>query len=804
NLSRTSKALWNILTGRDLRSIVIGWWPSHPAEPIAGVMVSDHFHRANAAIEEGWPAVERAVHPPELAREIASLRVHPDSLTPELVEPFIPLAREIDQDADKRLALLLRTLAECMSVHAAALWLMEHQPWDFCAVYHDAIDHFCHGFMRYHPPRQSWIKPRDFEIYAGVVGAAYRFHDRMLGEMLARAGAATVILMSDHGFHPDHLRPASIPDFPAGPAIEHRDFGILAMGGAGVKRAELRGASLLDIAPTVLARFGLPVGEDMDGKPLLQAFAEPPKIEFIPSWETVAGFDGCHPANTRLDPAAAQASLEQMIALGYIERPDADRELAVRKTIRELRYNLAESYQDAGRHAEAREILIELHATNHTADPAADSNDQRCAVRLFASSEALGMLDEMRQIAGDLAARKPSPVADYLNARVAIAEKRYPDALAVLERIGGDQPGVLVERAELHLRLRQWAAARALYESALALDRDRVDAYQGLCRIALQQRDFESAARLALEAIERVHSNASPHHLLGRALTGMREFERAAAAYRAAIAIHPNFPGAHLRLASLLEYRLGDAATAAEHRQFARAMRSAASTRHDGPRTIEPGAETPHVETMVAMNHSTQPDGAPLAETLIVVTGLPRSGTSMLMQMLAAGGMEIVADHLRQPDQDNPRGYLEIERVKNLLKDSKWLLEHRGQAIKIVAPLLAGLPPELPCRVILIERDLDEVLDSQRSMIARRGQSLPDTPERRKMLKGEFARTLARTEAMLVRRPLTRLLPVKYSSAVADPRATAERIDQFLGGGLDVARMAAAVDGALHRNRATI
>jgi hypothetical protein len=100
-----------------------------------------------------------------------------------------------------------------------------------------------------------------------------------------------------------------------------------------------------------------------------------------------------------------------------------------------------------------------------------------------------------------------------------------------------------------------------------------------------------------------------------------------------------------------------------------------------------------------------------VGECLVVVTGLPRSGTSMFMQMLAAGGMSILTDGLREPDEDNPRGYLEFEPVKNLLKDSAWLLGGRGKVVKIVAPLLAALPAGLPCRIILSERDLGEVLD---------------------------------------------------------------------------------------------
>jgi predicted AlkP superfamily phosphohydrolase/phosphomutase/tetratricopeptide (TPR) repeat protein len=850
NLSRKSKALWNILNQNDLRSVVIGWWPSHPAEPINGVMVSDHYHRASGPLEAGWPLPANAVHPPELAQTLADLRVHPDQLTPQMVEPFIPLAREIDQDNDQRLAVFLRTLAECMSVQSAAIWLLENQPWDFFAVYYDAIDHFCHGFMKYHPPRQSWIGERDFELYHNVVSMAYQFHDQMLGTLLERAGPdkgkdTTVILMSDHGFHPDHLRPASIPDIPAGPAIEHRDFGILAMSGPGIKpgirkpggKGEwLHGASVLDIAPTILTLYGLAVGEDMDGKVLSQAFVETPAIGFIPSWEHVSGEDGRHPPHTRLDPVAAHAALEQMIAMGYIERPDENREVAVEKTIRELRYNLGEAYQDAGRHFEAHEIFTGLYA--------ADPDEQRFAVRLFVSCQALGlhkgMHEEMRRIVDDLDGRRralfeeaktkmeelrgeeslseadrrelarwrnlaryqPS-VVDYLKAQILTAEKRYPEALAALERVTEAhpvRPGLFLETGDLYLRLRRWRDAQQVYEQALAIDPDNAHAYLGVCRIALHARKFSLAAQSALDAIERIYHHPLAHFLLGLALTGMKEYSRAAEAFRAAISFNPNFPEAHIRLAALLEKHLGDAESAREHRRLARRM--SRTTTHPGRPSV---AET--VESAAVYNPPSTPVTAempPVAESLIVVTGLPRSGTSMLMQMLAAGGMVVLSDGLREADEDNPRGYLEFEPVKNLLKDSKWLFEQRGKVIKIVAPLLAALPAGLPCRVILSERDLDEVLDSQQRMLIRRNQPLAATPERRRMLKDEYSRTLGRVKAMLARRPATQTLAVEHSLAISDPLLTAAKVNQFLGGGLDVAKMAAAIDATLHRNRAGI
>jgi predicted AlkP superfamily phosphohydrolase/phosphomutase/tetratricopeptide (TPR) repeat protein len=794
NLSRKSKALWNILNQNDLRSIVVSWWPSHPAEPIDGVMVSDHYHRASGPLEQGWPLLANAVHPPELAETLAGLRMHPDLLTPQMVEPFIPLAKDIDQDNDKRLALFLRTLAECVSIHSAATWLLDNQPWDFFGVYYDAIDHFCHGFMKYHPPRQSWIAERDFELYHNVVSMAYQFHDQMLGNLIEKAGVdATVIVLSDHGFHPDHLRPSSIPDIPAGPAIEHRDFGILAIHGPGIgKGPSLYGPSILDVAPTILTIYGLPVGEDMDGKVLSQVFMETPNVAFIPSWEEVPGEDGRHPPHTRLDPVAAHVALEQMIALGYIERPDENREEAVYKTIRELRYNLGEACQDGDRHAEAYEIFSELHAAN--------PDEQRFAVGLFASCQALGMHDEMRRIIDGLESRSQTPLVDFLKAQALIAEKRYPEALSLLERVTEAdlvRPGLFLQTAELYLRQGRWREAQQVYEKALALDPDNAYAHIGVCRTALRRRKFRVAAHSALNALQRIHHYPIAHFLLGRALTGMKEYGRSADAFRAAISFNPNFPEAHVRLAALLEKHFGDDETAREHRYLARRMRNG-KTSHNLP---QPPAEM--LENVFAPPEISGSPMPPVEGSVIVATGLPRSGTSMLMQMLAAGGMDVLSDGLREADEDNPRGYFEFEPVKNLLKDSKWLFEVRGRAVKIVVPLLAALPPGLACRVILCERNLEEVLDSQDRMLQRRNRPVP-TPERRRMLKNEYACMLDRMKAMLARRPYTQLLVIEHSAVISGPLVTAESINKFLGGGLDIGKMAAAIDPSLHRNRAVI
>jgi predicted AlkP superfamily phosphohydrolase/phosphomutase/tetratricopeptide (TPR) repeat protein len=785
NLSRRCKALWNILSQNDVRSTVIGWWPSHPAEPIRGVMVSDLYPRARGLLDRGWPLPANTVHPAELTADLADRRIHPDQLTPADVESFIPLAREIDQDKDKRLALFLRTLAECRSIQSAALWLLEREPWDLFAVYFESVDHFCHGFMRYHPPRQPWISARDFELYHNVVSMAYQLHDQMLGELVQHAGDdATVMLISDHGFHADHLRPASIPDIPAGPAIEHRNYGIFALCGPGVRQNQtVHGVSVLDVTPTILHLFGLPAGEDMDGKVLSQVLIDPARVETVASWEEVSGADGRHPPGTQFDPVAAHEVLEQMIALGYIARPNPDAAQSVQATIDELRYNLAESYQDAGRHADACAILAQLHG--------ARPEEERFAVRLFVSCQALGRREEMRRIVDELAARK-APVGEYLRAQLLIAEGRCTEALGALENVtetNVNQVTLFLETADLCVRLGHNGEARQNYEKALSIDPDNAHAPLGLCRLALRGRDYAAAASFALDAVHRDYQNPVAHYLLGRALAGVGQRDGAADAFRAAISLNPNFPEAHLRLAGLLE----DWETARKHRRLARAMRagkseSAAVT--EGPGT---GAITVEVKREELL--------PPSNECLIIVTGLPRSGTSLVMQMLAAGGVPVLTDDRREADEDNPRGYVEYEPVKKLLNDSKWLAEARGKAVKIVAPLMSAIPRGVPARVIVCQRDLDEVLDSQEKMLARRNQASLASAERRRTLRDEYVRTLCRLQSQLIARPQTETLVIDYACAVADSRATAERLGAFLGVPLEVREMAEAVDPGLHRNR---
>ena len=186
---------------------------------------------------------------------------------------------------------------------------------------------------------------------------------------------------------------------------------------------------------------------------------------------------------------------------------------------------------------------------------------------------------------------------------------------------------------------------------------------------------------------------------------------------------------------------------------------------------------------------------------ITVVSGLPRSGTSLMMQALAAGGLPPLTDAQRAADPSNPRGYLELEAVKRLKTDRSWLPQARGKAVKIIHLLL----PELAVgtgeqyRVVMMRRPVEEVVASQCAMLARQGKAAAALPDAQ--LGKLFVDQLERVERLLASRPEFRVCTVHYPALVADPATEAARVNAFLGGGLDEAEMARAVDPSLYREK---
>ncbi len=873
-LSRKTKALWNILNQTGHRSIVVGWWPSHPAEPINGAMVSNHFEHALSEPTTLPPLLPGTVHPASLASSLSDLRVNPTELTGEFLRFFVPDYDKIDQAKDKRLHSLARIVAETMSVHAAATELLATQAWDFASIYYSGIDHFGHAFMRYHPPQLPSVDDGEFSIYQHVIANAYRYHDAMLGVLLEHADEnTTVILMSDHGFHPDHLRPGYIPAEPAGPAVEHRHFGIVCMKGPALRvNEQLFGASLLDICPTILTLYGLPPGKDMDGKVLLTAFKEPLPVEPIESWDKLPGDAGTHPLETQLDPVASAEAFKQLVELGYVAPPGPDEKENVAECVRELKYNLARAYRDGNCCGEAAALAEELWTRwpkEHRFGillveclaPLRQLEQRRAAIEELGrriekyQAEAKAELakrdadkrslqapadlplpkgegggegeGDLRQPASpelDTAAKRRAQFEERLLRELAhgrplliewflvsqlLLEKRPIEARLYLPKLAeaASRDADLNQRvAGALVELGETEQARQLLESALEHDPENALVYSQLAGIQFGAGRFDAAISAAVESLSLLYFQPGLHALLGEALMETGQFAQAEKELLVALSQSPRHLAAHDLLAKLYRNHMNRPADAFAQEGRAKSLRhevNAAKRRNKvGRPSLRADENADHSSDQPLASPTAESFGADLdpAQIITIVSGLPRSGTSLMMQLLVAAGREPLTDAKRAADEDNPLGYFEFEKAIGLAKDASWVTQARGKVVKIVAQLLPHLPPNEHYQIVFMERELGEVIASQKAMLARQNRCGAELDEQK--LRETYTAQLQRVHAQLSRRSDLRMLKLNYVNLVADPINSANAVGEFLGGPFDRAAAANAVRPELHRQKA--
>jgi tetratricopeptide (TPR) repeat protein len=628
----------------------------------------------------------------------------------------------------------------------------------------------------------------------------------------------TVIICSDHGFHPDHLRPLQIPKEPAGPAAEHSPYGIIAMRGAGLKQDELIfGSTLLDITPTILTLFGVPVGRDMDGKPLVQAFIDPIKPDVIDSWETVDGDDGRLPADAVNDPWAEQEAIDQLVALGYIEPPGADAQKAVERAVRESKFYLARVYLQKSDYSNALPILEELYEKY--------PDQIRFGLRLANCYQALEKIAEARQVTDEvvefwkqeqisqatLAKEKAeeagkdvsqwqtptdphNPSLDLLQGNLFLAEDKTEEALTYFQRAQKASPrlpNLHLSIGQTYLKLDRLQDAEEAFFQATEIDPDSAAAYHGLAQVYLRMHQFQEAAETAMTAVGLIYHNPSAHFHLGEALFRLGRFEMAAQSWEVCVSQAPGMKKAHERLIEVYQRYLRDPLKAVEHREFIEKRITAAQVKKRQSRKITPPEPPPDIQLQpkyIVYNQET---------VITVVSGLPRSGTSMMMQMLQAGGLTILTDAQRSADESNPRGYLEYEKVKSLAKDNTWLGEAQGKVVKIIAHLLPFLDKQYQYRIIFMQRDLNEVLQSQETMLDRLGKQ-GKSP---KQLMQVYQRQLQQIYRWLMQQDNIAVLPMSHQTMLQNPLPEVTQLVTFLGQTFDEEAAVTVVDTSLYRAR---
>ncbi len=806
--TRKCKTVWEMLAERGLKSHIVSWFATQGERDIPGKMVSNMYcHVPDVSADSDpatWPPPPPGTYfPDELAELLNEDRISTHDIDPDyVVRLFVPNAPKVDQAKDQRLWQLAKRLSEAFSAHNAAVRLMELDPdWDFFAVYYRTIDEISHQFMHYHPPKMEGIPDEDFEMYKDVVNGAYRLHDLMLQRLLQLAGPETaVMLVSDHGFHSDHLRPKFTPRVPAGITVWHRPQGVFVASGEGFSKDELVfGARLLDITPTVLHYFGLPVGQDMEGRVLEDVFAEKRDVELISSWESSSGM-----ARTRvpLSETENRALLDQFVALGYIDEIPEDNSVAIAETNRENDWNMARAFMFAMKYEEALPLLEKcFHAQPFRSDYAQVLAN--CQLQLKMLEEADATIDQARDHFGR------TENADLIKASIAIERENFATALELLETVQGKLPQeiqIQLFLARCYAALRRWDEGLAAVARVLEADPDNPQAYLVKARIEMHQNRSHDAVDSALAAIALQYGNPMGHFMLGGSLLQLNKLQEAEKALRNCQQLAPEFiPG--LRMLARVYHRLGDysqftkvengrseivAKFRESHQRELGRLRLQASTRKADRDAIdrEKQSEIDRKEAEIASIEPLE---------ILVVSGLPRSGTSLMMQMLKAAGIEPMTDGKRTADDDNPEGYWEWEDIKVLPKNPRIIEQTKGKVVKVISALLPSLPRPHRYKIIYMVRPTQQVVDSQLVMLDRQGQKARSEKQHLIEVQESHSRQIRQAISKSDRADL---LEVSYPDLVADPQAIIEELEKFLGSRFQKSpAVVACVKPKLFRNR---
>ncbi len=694
--ARKTSALWTMLSERQLESWVVGG--ADIVEPILGGMVSRRFAAATAPIEQPWPLAPDSVFPLAQAEEFAALRVHPHQLTQQQVLPFLPDLGKMDLENDPQLGRVLGAVAECATVQAAATALLS-EPWNFFAVHYDALS--------------ALLSPFGSHFYDGVAEAACRFLDMMLGVLLSQISSDVVVMMvSEKG--------------PSGK-------GALVVAGPGFKRDErIYGASILDVAPTILSGFGLPIADDFDGHVLRNAFVEPPCSETIPSW-------GCEPVTSAPDDSALYGEACSLMQARQFAAA-AERLETLHETFsEESQYGLmwVQCLNALKKHSKARAVLEVCFQRKAKAAATAEN-----ALRLLGDAvenRAEQPPEKRREIERLIAQNSVNDVSfELLNGIQYLAEGDPEAALVYFnnaEMLDPANSHILLHQAACFQTLENDSAAEACYLRLQEREAEPLAVSMGLCRIALKRGQHEKAAGAALDAVAVDFATPEAHYLLGVALQNMGRIPEAIEAMQVCVAQNPSFVSAYEGLSTMYRESIGNIEQAERYERLAR------SFGRDG--AVPSSART---------------------DSLVVVSGLSGSGLTQMMRTLGESGIPLLSD-----DED-----LSYSPVRSRDKDLSWLVRGKGHAVKIPAALIPTFSrgPALPIRVIFMERDVSELIAAHR--IRGEGAHLTDQ---------EFATLLEKQSQAakhLFEVAAFPMLFVSHSEFTQHPERVAETVNQFL------------------------
>jgi tetratricopeptide (TPR) repeat protein len=551
SMSRRCKAIWNILTDLGLNCHVIGWPATWPAERLNGVMLSSGWDAPRADKTSSQTDPSEAVWPADFIDTMAELRMHASELKLNDLRSFIPSIQPTDPINYPAIVKLAGAVASAASEHAAATYLMENEPWDFLAVHFSSLGEITRSFIQFHPPRLSHLNEERFEKFRHVVAEAYRFHDKMLGRLIELAGpATTVVLCSASGVHIGKARAVVDPAITVSYPDHYHLKGLCFMSNPAIQRDELiYGATIYDIAPTILALLGAAIPRDMSGRVLAEAFSQPISLTFVDTWES--------------NPAAERARQPP--------RPLGDGSPSpAMQAMRRNEFNLARSLQASGRHDLALPLL-EATRTERPLLVGPTLHLIHCYRALGRTADAVATLERIAaQIELDQANSPPSVLPNFDLMRGLLALDRGDGEIALshlhkAETAMPQLPAMHIHLGQVYSHLRRHRNAELAFRRALEIDPEQTEAAAGLSAALYRQGRYEEAVDYALMATAHAPWIGENHLQLGRCLARLHRDQDALLAVRNALRRQPALIEAH-RLAVVLHRRtLGEVATIQWH-----------------------------------------------------------------------------------------------------------------------------------------------------------------------------------------------------------------------------------------------
>jgi len=739
---RKAKFLWEILSEKNLTVHQIGAPASYPVKPVNGVSVADLFFE----VDKPDLSNQNLLHPQNYFEEYLSLKEIAHQKAEETLNSWQIEPMWDEQRYNQLTGIIKNFLQHSYYVHLLALHQIESD-WDSFNVFYTKLTDVVFAFTRFHLNKNKTLPKALHQNFKTILTKCYQCLDDLLGELLAKVDEeTTVMLFSQGGYMPYQSYINQLDKNNS--TYEYNTPGILVMRGKkAFKREELFAVNSLDICSTILILLGLPFAKDMDGKVLLghQFFTR--MNEPIDTYETPE---------------------ENETAVELIELPDYEKRLNalgyLTKSISEQQqYFECRSKITSGKQQEVIEFLVQQWK-KYPKNSWVGGRLAGCYLATNQIEKAKAQLDKVLLLGDEIAE------LHLLKGNILMMEMKFRSAskeYEIAEKNIGHIPNLYSQIGEAYGKMNQHQLAQQYFEKEIKIN-PHPSSYTALASTFLQRKMMAKAIEPLQKAIDLAPQIPGAWFQLGNCKMQTKDYEGAAEAFEQAKKINrdPRI-GQQIQNTLVVLYR--------DHLSKPEKLK----------------------EMREAYEKSIGSRG-----TITIVSGLPRSGTSMMMQMLVNGGMQAFTDGKREADENNQKGYFEHELIKSLGSNKQVLSQIGDKVVKIISHLLFHLPHIYKYKIIFMDRSIEEVMHSQHKMLGRLGKERGGDKANSMALLKTFEDSRKKAIDWCNKHPkYVELLLVPYSSVISNPLEESKKVNEFLGGQLDEIKMASVVDKSLYREK---